>query len=86
MPRADDPHHLRAAAADLVVEVGVDEVEAGRGAPVAEQPRFDVLGDERFAEQRIVLEIDLADRQIVGGPPVAVDLLEFGDGESLAGN
>ncbi|MEY9214610.1 hypothetical protein ABH917_004056 [Thermobifida halotolerans] len=82
----DDPHHLGAAAADLVVEVRVDEVEAGRGAPVAEQPRLDVLGSERFAQQRVVHQVDLADGQVVRGSPVPVDLLEFGGGERLSGN
>lgn len=56
--------------------MGVDEVEAGRRAPVPEQPRFDVFGGQRFAEQRIVQEVDLSDRQVVRGTPVAVDLCE----------
>ena len=45
----------------------------GRRAPVAEQPRLDVLGAQRLAEQRVVEQVDLADRQVVGGPPVGVD-------------
>src|SRR5262249_31180525 len=46
----------------------------GRRAPVAEQPRLDVLPLERHLEQRVVEEVDLADRQVVGGPPVGVHL------------
>ena len=72
-----DEEHLEVERFDEPVEVGVDEVEAGRRAPVAEQPRLDVLLDQRLAQQRIVEEIDLADRQIVGGAPVGVDQLEF---------
>src|SRR5690606_892146 len=86
VPVADDPHQFGVAAADLVVEVRVDEGEAGRGAPVAEQPRLDVPGGERSAQQRVVQQVDLADGQVVRGPPVPVDLVEFGGGEVLAGN
>ena len=54
----------------------VEEIQAGRGAPVAEQTRLDVFVPQRLAQQRIVVEIDLTDRQIVGGPPVGVHFLE----------
>ena len=36
--------------------------------------RFDVGQFQRLLQQRIVVEIDLADRQIVGGAPVGIDL------------
>ena len=39
---------------------------------MTEQARLDVLGLQRFGEQRIVHQIDLADREIVSRPPVAV--------------
>ena len=72
-----DEQHLEVERFDQPIEVRVDEVEAGRRAPVAEQPRLDVLLDQRLAQQRVVEEIDLADRQVVGGAPVGVDQLEF---------
>ena len=50
----------------------VDEAQTGRGAPVAEQPRLDVLRPQRLAQQRVLLQVDLADRQVVRGLPVAV--------------
>ena len=34
-----------------------------------EQPRLDVLGPQRLAQQRVVLQVDLGDRQVVGGLP-----------------
>ena len=34
----------------------------GRRAPVAEQPRLDVLGAQRLAQQRVVLQVDLRRR------------------------
>jgi hypothetical protein len=39
---------------------------------VAEQPRLDVLGPQRLGQQRVVHQIDLAYRKVVGRPPVAV--------------
>jgi hypothetical protein len=37
-----------------------------------EQARLDVLRPERLAEQRVVEEVDLADREVVRRPPVGV--------------
>ena len=50
----------------------IDEVEARRRSPMSEQPRLDMLGPQRLAQQRIVEQINLADRQIVGGAPVTI--------------
>ena len=61
---------------DHPVEVRIDEVESGSRAPVPQQPRFDVVAGERFAQQRVVEQIDLAHGEIVGGAPPRVDLLE----------
>ena len=41
-----------------------------------EQPRLDVFARQRLAQQRIVEQVDLADRQVVGRPPPPVDLGE----------
>ena len=48
----------------------------GVGAPVAQQPRLDVCAAAAVAQQGIVVEVDLADREVVGRPPVGVHLLE----------
>ena len=72
-PGPDHVHRVEVAGRDDPVQVRVDEVQAGGGAPVAEQPRLDVLGPQRLAQQRVVEQVDLADRQVVGGPPVGVD-------------
>ena len=73
MPGPDDVDGIQVPGTDDPVEVGVDEVEPGRRAPVAEQPRLDVGRLERLAQQRVVEQVDLADGQVVGGPPVGVD-------------
>ena len=57
--------------------MGIDEVQTGRGAKVTEQPRLDMLDLERFAEQRIGVEINLSDGKIVGRAPVGIDLAQF---------
>ena len=53
------------------------KLKPGTGAPVAEQPLFDVLCLQGFAKQRVVAQIDHAGGQIVAGPPVSVDLPEL---------
>ena len=61
---------------DDAVQVHVDEVLPRRRAPVAEQHVLDVAERERPPQQRVVAEIDLADRQVVRGAPVGVHALE----------
>ena len=63
------------------VEVRVDQVEAGRGAPVAEQPRLDVLGSQGFGQQGVAEQVDLPHRQVVGSAPPGVERVEFGFGQ-----
>src|SRR6185503_13439536 len=62
---------------DDPVAVGVDEAEARRRAPVPEQAGLDVLGAQRLAQERVGLQIDLADGQVVRGAPVRVDRREL---------
>ncbi len=76
-----DEQHRTAAVADQTVEVHVEQIQAGRRPPVAEEPRLDVLGRERLGEQRIVLEVDLADRQVVRGAPGDVHQTEIAIGK-----
>ena len=57
-----------------IAEMNIDEIQARRCAPMAEQTRLDVLLGQRLLQQRIVEQIDLPDRQVVRGPPVGVDL------------
>ena len=72
-----DVEHRQVVLPDDPIQVDVDEVETRRRAPVAEQPRLDVLARQRLLQQRIVVQIDLADRQIVGRPPVGVHFGEL---------
>ena len=71
VPRAGDVDPVRAGAVDEPVQQDVDHRESGAGAPVAEQPRLDVLHRQRFAQERVALEVDLADREVVQRVPPA---------------
>ena len=67
---------FRSCVLDQPVEVDIEEVQSRRRPPVAKQPRFDMLELERRVEQRIVLQVDLSDRKVVGRAPVGVHLAE----------
>ena len=81
VPGADDVDHVQVIALDDPIEMHAEHVQARRRAPVAEQPRLDVLALERLSQERIVEQVDLADRQVIGGPPVGVHLAQFLGGE-----
>jgi len=74
--RAGQVDHVGIRVLDQAVQVHVDEAEARRGSPVSQQPGFDVFRPQRLAQQRILLQIDLANRQIISGAPVAVHVLQ----------
>jgi hypothetical protein len=45
---------------------------------VTEQAGLDVLSLQRFPQERVIEQVDLANREIVGRAPVSVDVQEFG--------
>ena len=57
--------------------MNVDKRQAGARSPVSEQTVLDVLRLERLLQQRIVLQIDHAQAQVIAGPPVGVSLLQL---------
>ena len=61
---------------DQAVQVHIDKTEARRGSPVSQQPGLDVFRPQRLAQQCILLQIDLANRQVIGRTPVAVQVLQ----------
>jgi hypothetical protein len=42
-----------------------------------QQPGLDVLDAQRLAQQRIVEQVDLADGEVVGGPPPGIEPTQF---------
>ena len=76
MARTDDINHVQVVLLDQSIEVDIKEVKAGGGAPMPEQARFDVVELERSFEQRIILQIDLPDREVICSTPVSVHLFQ----------
>ncbi len=76
--RAGDVDRGLGAFPDHPVGVGGDEVQPRGGAPVAQQPRLDVVGVQRLAQQRVVQQVDLPDGQVVRGAPPRVDARDRG--------
>ena len=75
--RPGDEEDVGACGANQPVQLGVDEVQPWRGAPVAEQARLDVLGAERLAQQGIPLQVDLGDGEVVGRLPIGQKTVKF---------
>ena len=63
------------------IQVDVDEILTGRGAPMSYHERFHMLQPQRYAQQRVIPEVDLPDGQIVGGPPIGVGFLKLHVGQ-----
>ncbi len=76
VPGPGDEKHGAPLPDNHAIEVRVDEIEAGRRAPVAEQARLDVVERERHPEQRVVVEIDLSHGEVIGRAPVGVKARE----------
>ena len=69
-----DVEHVQVILLDDPVQVYVDEVLARRGAPMPDHQGLDVRQFQRLLQQRIVVEINLADREVVRGTPIGVHL------------
>ena len=72
VPRSREIDHVEVEFFDRPVHVQIDEIEPRRRSPVAEQPGLDVIYGERDFEERIVIKIDLPDREVIRRAPVGV--------------
>ena len=72
MARPRDEEQIEVPRLDEPIEMHVDEVEPGCGAPMAEEPRLHVLDLERLAKQRVGKEIDLPYREEIRRTPPSV--------------
>ena len=73
--------HVRVVCADDAIEMRVEQAESGRRSPMSEEPRLDVLRTQWLAQQRIRLQKNLSDREVICGGPVAIDAAERIGGE-----
>ncbi len=72
MTGTDNVDHVEIMFDDQPVEVDVKHIEPRRRSPMPEQPRLDVIDRQRLFEQRVLAQIDLADRQIIRRTPVGM--------------
>ena len=77
MSGSGDVDHVEVEFFDQPVQVDIDEVQTRRRSPVAEKPRLDVLLGESLFQQRVVVEIDLPHRQVIGRPPIRIHQSQF---------
>ena len=70
--RTGDVDHIEVVFLYNAVEVSVNEVLAGNGAPVADDLFLDALLGERLLKKRIIQQIELAGGQVVRGAPIGV--------------
>src|SRR4029077_12194135 len=63
--RADDIDHVEVMTLDDPIEVNIEKIESGSRAPMANQPRLNMLAFEGFFKERVIKKIDLTHRQIV---------------------
>ena len=68
---------------DHAVQVDVEEVEPCRSAPVSQESRLDVVEREPLLEQRVVVQIDLSDGEIVRRAPIAVHRAKLFSGQRI---
>lgn len=72
MTWARNVDHVQIKSLDHSIQVNVNEVLAGRGSPVSQQPRLDMLELQGLTEEWVIIEIDLAHGEVIGGSPVGV--------------
>ncbi len=72
MARPGNVDHVQTVRTDGAVQMHIYKVLPGRCAPVAKQPGLDMFRLKGLPEQRVVEQINLADRQIIRGPPIRV--------------
>ena len=74
---AGDVDRVQIVFPDETIEVDPHETLTGVGAPMADETLLDVFDGERFAQQRVVTQIQHAQRQVIARAPVRVDIVEF---------
>ena len=83
MPRTTNVNHVQIVLFDHASEVRIDKVQPGSGSPVTQQPGFDVFEFQRLFEERIIVEVNLSHRQVVGRTPVSIHYLQFAYREDI---
>ena len=72
MALSSQENHIQVVLLDQLVQVNVGERKAGNCSPVAQEPVLDVLWLQRFSKQRIVLEINHSETQVLASAPIGM--------------
>ena len=83
VPRTGNVDYAQVVLFDKAVQMHINEVEPRGGSEVAQQPWLDMLDFERLLEQRVVHQIDLPHRKVIGCPPVSVHPAKLFRGEGV---
>jgi hypothetical protein len=68
--------HVQIMLFDQTVQVDIEKVQSGRRAPMAEQAWLDVSQLERDFEERVLLQVNLTNGEVVGRAPIGIHPLE----------
>ena len=74
VPRTRNVNHVEVMLFNDPVQMHVDEILPWNGSPVSDHKRLHMRELQRFPQQRIVVEIDLPNCQVICGTPIGVHL------------
>ena len=74
--RADDVDHVQIVVFDQPVKMDVEEIQSCRRSPMPQQPGLDMFELEGGFQQRIILQIDLADGKVIRRTPIGMHFPE----------
>jgi hypothetical protein len=74
---AGEKNHVEIVFLDQAVQMDIDKRKSGARSPMAQQTILDVLGLQRFGEQRVVAKVDHSQTEIVAGSPVDFGFAQF---------
>ncbi len=83
MAGTGDIKHVKIILLDDPVQMHIDEVLARRSTPMPNHEGLHMSQRQRHAQKRIIVEINLPDRQVVGGAPVGVILCSSSESSVL---
>ena len=77
MSRTANVNNVEVVLLNQSVEVNIDEVQSWGCTPVTEQSGLHVFKFQRFPQQRICIQIDLSDREVIGGAPIGIHFTQL---------
>ena len=75
--RPPDTKSIETTRLDHTVEMGMDKIQSGRGAPVTKKSRLRMFRKQWLHQQWIFHQVDLADGQKIRGTPIGIQFKKF---------